>query len=182
MTNKKTATILALCLYCGLSAATVNGQSPATAEQEEVGAVEAQAEPASVSSPNQAYYARNSRLAGVWRIEGHPDPASTIPSFVNLAMVTPSGKIVNVDPAIGAGVGDSRRVRRGVYDVTFYGFLELTPGEPLQYEVQGTLEVDFQAGTLSGPFTTLVHSLDGSTMLFSYQGTVDGTRLAVTGF
>ena len=114
-------------------------------------------------------------IVGTWVVEGHPDPASGVDPFVNVATaarngLTPGdGTVVNVDPTVGTAVGTWKHLGGLAYKTTFTGFV--TPA--MRYVVRASLNVT--GDTFTGPFTTEVLDLDGN-VLFTYGGTVNGAR------
>ena len=113
-----------------------------------------------------------SQLEGVWEVAGVPDASSGIAPFVNLVTIEADGGLVNVDPELGAGVGETRKSGPGTYTAGFFGFIDV--GVEAIYEVQGTLTL-IGPDAWTGPFRTRVSDLAGN-LLFEYEGTVSGTR------
>ena len=118
--------------------------------------------------------APSSRLAGTWEIAGVPDPVYGIPPFVNVSSIGFDGAVVNVDPEVGTGVGESLRTGPNTYTAGFFGYLDA--GGPATYEVSSTLTLT-GPDTFSGLFRTEVFDLNGLP-LFDYKGTISGTRLS----
>lgn len=123
------------------------------------------------------------KLDGTWIVEGHPDPASGIPDFVNLATITAGapgprwiakGQIVNVDPSEGTSVGGWEWLTGRTYAITFTGFLPVGP-DTVRFVVSATVELHAYDQHFSGPFRTEVFSLAGDP-LFAFEGTVSATR------
>ena len=121
---------------------------------------------------------QNSALKGVWQITITPDDPNLPPVF-NYVTITKDGKVVNVDPGFGAGVGDSYRVGPREYAVGFFGFVEMN-GMTMTYEVQGTA-MRTAPGQFSGPYRTLIRDLAGN-LLNEVTGTIEGSRLPVQPF
>lgn len=115
-------------------------------------------------------------LAGSWRIDIQPDPASGMPPNVNLASFTRDGRVINVDPSVGTAVGEWDK-SGGEHGVTSSGFASFG-GQTVQYKVRATLTVDPLGDTFSGPFRSTVSDLNGI-LTFSFEGTVSGTRSLV---
>ena len=131
-----------------------------------IGLVNAEPVPAAPGSP----------LRGTWEIQGNPDPTCNVPPFVNLSSISREGRIINVDPAVGTGVGESYRTGPNTFAAGFFGFLD-DNGTTLTYEVQGMLSL-VDASHFTGSFTAFISDLGGN-VLCTYGGTLDGYRLVV---
>lgn len=118
------------------------------------------------------------RIAGVWEIVGTPDGPSCGPTnpFTNLATITIDGTITNVDPVLGASVGEAYRLGGRKYALGFFGFIPLGPGAVLRYEVQGTGKL-INTGEVAGRFRTTITDPAGVIPDCIYEGTITGTRL-----
>jgi hypothetical protein len=116
------------------------------------------------------------QVAGYWLIEGTPDPASGLAPFVNLATLTQSGEIINVDPGVGTSVGGWARLGGRQYAVTFTGFLP--GGDGSRYVVRATATLDQRGSHLWGPYRTDFLTPDG-VPFFTHDGTVRAWRQAV---
>jgi|SRR6056297_1168741 len=117
-------------------------------------------------------------LAGIWEITGvpvevteDPDGSCELPgSFVNTVKVSSDGSILNVDPFLGAGVGEVHRLRGKTFALGIFGYLPTPPPVVLGYEIQAT-------GTVTGPDTVVgeFRTILGTGCV--YTGTIEGTRL-----
>jgi hypothetical protein len=117
------------------------------------------------------------RLAGSWVVNVTPAAETGIPSFVNLASFTRDGRVVNLDPVEGAGLGEWNRSADGLYHVTFMGFTT-QDGAILRTKVRGTVAMAADGRAFTGPFRTEILGDDG-TVLMAFAGTVEGTRFVV---
>ncbi len=101
-------------------------------------------------------------LAGTWEITGTPQPTACGPAvpFTNLTSIGRNGEIVNVDPAVGIGVGEAYRTGPKVYAVGFFGFITPAPGIMLKYEVQANATL-VNSGEFNGQFRTIVTDTAG---------------------
>ena len=112
-------------------------------------------------------------LAGIWEITGTPYPGNSCAppaSFVNTVKVSSDGSILNVDPFLGAGVGEVHRLRGKTFALGIFGYLPTPPPVVLGYEIQAT-------GTVTGPDTVVgeFRTILGTGCV--YTGTIEGTRL-----
>ncbi len=115
------------------------------------------------------------QINGTWELTGTPDPNTcNAPSFVNLATITIDGKITNIDPVLGAGVGEAYRLTRRTYAVGFFGFIPSDQGV-LRYEVQGTLKRE-DWSHVTGRFRTILFLPTGDAFC-EYEGSIEGFRL-----
>ncbi len=129
---------------------------------------------AATASPN-ASAGFVGRINGTWELTGTPDPNTcNAPTFVNLATITVDGKITNIDPALGAGVGEAYRLTRRTYAVGFFGFIPSDQGV-LRYEVQGTLKRE-DWSHVTGRFRTTLFDPAGNPFC-EYEGSIEGFRL-----
>lgn len=117
-------------------------------------------------------HAAENRLPGTWQVVGTPDPASMVDPFVNFSRISQDGDMVNVDPIEGTSVGNWAYIGAGQYAVTFHGFL---PGG-LHFKVEGLVHTVQGGDQFTGPFVTDVMD-PGGNVVFSFGGTVTGTRL-----
>ncbi len=117
------------------------------------------------------------KIAGTWEITGTPDPGGCGPStpFTNVAVITLGGQVTNVDPALGAFVGQAYKLGKKTYAVGFFGYLSPAPGLNLRLEVQGTLKL-VNPGEAAGKFRSIVTDPMGNPQCV-YEGTIEGTRL-----
>jgi hypothetical protein len=143
---------------------------------------------ATLGSP--AFAGLDDKLAGLWVVEGYPNPESGVPNFVNVTTMTRAapgsgyaakGQIVNLDPSEGATVGGWERLDQHTYAVTFTGFLPPADGVTLRVVVHATAELHAGGDHFSGPFRTDVLDLDGN-VVFSFEGTVFATRQPIEPF
>ncbi len=115
------------------------------------------------------------QLNGTWNLTGTPDPnVCDAPAFVNLATITVDGKIINVDPGLGAGVGEAYRLGRRTYAVGFFGFIP-SPQGLLRYEVQGTARLQ-DSSHFTGRFRTILFD-PANNPFCEYEGSIEGFRL-----
>lgn len=114
-------------------------------------------------------------LAGTWEIQGTPDPANQcgVTPFVNLASITRDGKVVNVDPEIGTGVGEGYRIKGKHFAIGFFGFIP-TPQGTLRYEVQGSLKL-VDKSNFTGLFRTTLFD-PAFNPICVYEGSIAGFR------
>ncbi len=114
-------------------------------------------------------------LSGAWEVQGTPDHnnCGAIP-FTNLVAVTRDGTITNVDPVLGAGIGEAYRIKRRTFAAGFFGFIN-DNGVVLRYEVQGSLKLN-NPGQFSGKFRTILYD-PSNTPFCEYEGTISGSRL-----
>lgn len=117
--------------------------------------------------------------AGFYEVVVTPDAATGIPPFVNVAVITADGRILNIDPSLGgAGVGELRRASGNMFDLTFIGFMP--DGPPWgRFTVNGTVEVS--AAGFVGPFRTTLRAPNGE-VVFGFAGMVEAQRQTVEGF
>ena len=115
------------------------------------------------------------QLSGTWELAGKPDPSNVcgVSEFINLTSITRDGKIINVDPEIGTGVGEAYRPGHKSYAVGFFGFINTGSGI-LRYEVQSTLELH-DGSHFTGKFSTTVFD-PAMNPACQYEGTVEGFR------
>lgn len=101
-------------------------------------------------------------LAGTWEITGTPDPTPCGPQapFTNLTSISRDGAIINVDPAVGVGVGKAYRMGWKQFAVGFFGYMQPAPGLLLKYEVQGSAKLQ-NLGEFAGKFRTIVTDTAG---------------------
>jgi hypothetical protein len=130
------------------------------------------------AAPAPGNNAANS-LAGVYQIEGTPDPASGLAPFFGLVTVAKDGTVTTVDPELGAGVGKTYRLQGDNYGVTFYGYVDL--GFKARFQVEATL-TSTGPDTGTGVFRTTVTDISGETVLFQYEGTLTSERLPVSAY
>lgn len=114
------------------------------------------------------------KLAGTWEIQGTPEPTCGVQPFRNYSSFTRDGKIINVDPEVGTGVGEVYRLNGNRYAAGFFGFIN-DNGTILSYEVQGKLRL-VDAGHFTGFFRTIVSDPAGNPAC-TYEGTLEGYRL-----
>lgn len=115
------------------------------------------------------------QLNGTWELTGTPDPNTcNAPSFVNLSTITVDGKITNVDPDVGTGIGEAYRMGRRMYAVGFFGFIP-SPQGVLRYEVQGTLRLQ-DSSQFTGRFRTILFD-PANNPFCEYEGSIEGFRL-----
>lgn len=112
-------------------------------------------------------------LAGTWEVIGSPDPASGIPEFLNLSLISKEGTIINEDPAEGTSLGGWNFEGKNRYSIKFYGFI---PAANLRHSVTSEVTLGNSGDTFSGPFRSDVFDMQG-TFLFSFEGQVNATRL-----
>lgn len=136
---------------------------------------------ATATASANAMAAGNARkISGTWEIHGTPDPnACGVSDFVNLASITRHGAIVNVDPEIGTGVGETYRINAKTYAAGFFGFINTGQGI-LRYEVQGTLTV-LNRGELGGVFRAQILDPAGN-LACEYEGSLAAYRLVPASF
>lgn len=132
---------------------------------------------ATQASPARAAEAGASRLAGAWVVNVTPAAETGIPPFVNLGSFTRDGRVINMDPVEGAGLGEWNRSADGLYHVTFMGFTE-QDGTILLNKARGTITVTEDGQAFSGPFRVEIFAGDG-TVLMAFEGTVAATRFGV---
>ena len=114
-------------------------------------------------------------LNGTWEVTGTPDSSPCAPPpFVNLVSITRDGKIINVDPEVGTGVGEAYRISRKTYVAGFFGFIN-TGQVILRYEVQGELKV-INRGEIDGVFLSTIYD-PANNPVCQYTGTLEGFRL-----
>lgn len=118
------------------------------------------------------------KIAGTWEIVGTPDAGGCGPStpFTNVTTVTRDGTIINVDPALGATVGQAYKLGEKMYAIGFFGFISPAPGITLRLEVQSTL-TPVNSGVAAGRFRSIVTDPNGMIPDCVYEGTISGTRL-----
>lgn len=128
------------------------------------------------SQPAEARFV--SKIAGTWQLTGTPDPGGCGPSssFSNIASITLAGTLTNVDPVLGAGVGEAFKNGPKMYGVGFYTYLSPAPGITLIVEVQGELELINKNEGL-GQFRTIVSDPNGFIPDCVYEGALEATRL-----
>lgn len=114
------------------------------------------------------------QLPGTWEVNVEPDPASGVPSVLNFSLITRDGQIISEDPNEGTSLGGWAHDGRGVYSVTFYGFI---PAAGLRHRVVAEVTMSDSGNAFSGPFTSDVYDMQG-TQLFSFDGQVSATRLS----
>lgn len=117
------------------------------------------------------------KFAGTWEITGTPDPGGCGPStpFTNVATVALGGEVTNVDPVLGASVGQAYRLGKKAYAVGFFGFISPAPGVTLKLEVQATLK-PLNPGEVAGKFRSIITDPNGVPQCV-YEGTIEGARL-----
>ena len=114
------------------------------------------------------------KIKGTWEVAGNPEPTCGVGPFVNLVSIARGGTLVNVDPELGAGVGEVYRIGGKTFAAGFFGFIN-TGQAILRYEVSGKLKL-VNDGYMTGTFTAVL--LDPAGQPFcSYDGTLEGTRL-----
>ena len=118
------------------------------------------------------------KMAGTWEIVGTPDPGGCGPSmpFTNVTNVTRDGQIMNVDPVLGASVGQAYKLGKKTYGVGFFGFINPAPGLTLRLEVQSTLKL-INLGEVAGKFRSIITDPNGIIPECVYEGTIQGSRL-----
>ena len=118
------------------------------------------------------------KMAGTWEIVGTPDPGGCGPSmpFTNVTNVTRDGQIMNVDPVLGASVGQAYKLGKKTYGVGFFGFINPAPGLTLRLEVQSTLKL-INLGEVAGKFRSIITDPNGIIPECVYEGTIEGSRL-----
>lgn len=112
------------------------------------------------------------QLSGTWVIQGQPEPTCGVTDFVNFASIGRDGRIVNVDPEVGTGVGEAHRIGSVRFTTVFFGFI---PEAGLSYEVQSTLEL-VDTAHFAGEFHAILLDANGVEVC-SYGGTMEGSRL-----
>lgn len=115
---------------------------------------------------------------GVWEIMGTPDDPNRSP-FENIGLGTADGSLVNVDPALGTGLGTVVRIAGRTHAVTFFGPIDLGGGVIGRYQVRATAEIFAAQGIASGRFRTTITAPDG-TVIDSFEGALEATRLVGT--
>ena len=135
---------------------------------------------ATIPAPAEAAHRNVGFLSGVWEIEGSPEanPCGVGP-FTNLVTITRDGKMINVDPNVGTGVGEAYRAGWRKFTAGFFGFIN-DNGTIIRYEVQGTIEL-VNRGELGGPFRAILYDPSGAPFC-TYEGTITGTRLVAMPF
>jgi hypothetical protein len=122
--------------------------------------------------------ARNTQtIAGSWTVRGTPAPESGIPPFVNVASATKDGRLVNVDPFLGTGVGEWEKTENRRFAVTFM-HLTTRNGQPIGIKVRSRFELDRDGKEFEGPFTTEIFDSNGN-LTGSFTGWVQGVRFDV---
>lgn len=118
-------------------------------------------------------------VAGTWQISGTPAPnnCNVTDPFTNVAVISFDGTIVNSDPVVGTGVGEVFRIGRFKYGVGFFGAFSPAPGALVKYEVQGTLNANWD-GTASGQFRTILTQVGSPFPPCVYEGTLTGYKLS----
>jgi hypothetical protein len=120
-------------------------------------------------------------LAGAYLLTATPNPASGVPPFVNVAVVTSDGRIINFDPTAGAnglGMGSVQRRDGQRFDITFTGFTGDAPPFA-RFTINSTVQATKDG--FAGPFRTTITAPDGQ-VLFVVEGQVSGVRQTVQGF
>ena len=122
-------------------------------------------------------------IAGTWQITGTPAPnaCGVDDPFTNVAAISFDGTIVNSDPVVGTALGEAFRIGRRTYGVGFFGAFSPAPGVLVQYEVQGTLEANWD-GTASGQFRTILTQVGSPFPPCTYEGTIEGYKLSPMAF
>lgn len=113
---------------------------------------------------------------GVWEVVGTPDDPAR-PTLSNIGLGSADGGLVNVDPALGTGVGDVQRVSGRTHTAVFFGPIDLGGGTIGRYRVDATVDIFPVQGTASGRFRTAILAPDG-TELDSWEGSLTATRIA----
>ena len=119
------------------------------------------------------------QVAGTWQITGTPapNPCGVDAPFTNVAVISIDGTLVNSDPQVGTAVGEVFRIKPRRYGGGFFGLFSPAPGLLFQYEVQGTLKVNWD-GTAAGKFRTILTETNGLVPQCIYEGTIDGHKLS----
>jgi hypothetical protein len=133
---------------------------------------------ASTTAAPQGHGNGTHSLAGSWMVEGTPEEGSGVPPFVNLTSVSVDGRIINVDPFLGTGVGEWVRTGNRRFAGTFMHFA-------VQGAVVNGIKVRARVELLNnrsarGTFTTEVFDPNGN-LVTSFGGTVRFTRLGPDG-
>lgn len=126
------------------------------------------------TTPAVASGAGVNKIKGTWEIIGNPEPTCGVGPFVNLASISRGGTMVNVDPQLGAGVGEIFRVGGKEFAAGFFGFIN-TGQAILRYEVSGKLTLVNNA-YMNGTFTATLFDPAGQAFC-SYNGTIEANRL-----
>lgn len=118
-------------------------------------------------------------IAGTWQITGTPaaNACNVNAPFTNVAVISLGGTLVNSDPVVGTAVGEAFRIGRSTYGVGFFGAFSPAPGLLIQYEVQGTLEANWD-GTGTGQFRTTLTEVNGLLPPCTYEGTLAAHKLS----
>jgi hypothetical protein len=114
-------------------------------------------------------------LIGAWIIDVTPNPPGP-PPFRNIGSFGPDGLNINYDPEFGAGHGLWRKTGPREFEVKFLTLI--APGHPFFGEgtitVTGTVTVDRDGDTATGPFTTIFNTTSNP---MTVTGTVTLTRI-----
>ena len=112
------------------------------------------------------------KVAGTWEITGTPYPDGCGPSssFTNVANISLGGQITNVDPLLGAFVGQAQKLSATDYGIGFFGYLSPAPGLVLNLEVQATLQL-VNPGKAAGKFRSIITDPAGMRILSFTVGT-----------
>ncbi len=118
-------------------------------------------------------------IAGTWQISGTPNanPCGINDPFTNVAVISFDGTIVNSDPAVGTAVGEVFRTGRFKYGVGFFGAFSPAQGVLVKYEVQGTLNANWD-GTATGQFRTILTQVGSPLPPCVYEGTISAQKLS----
>ena len=118
-------------------------------------------------------------VAGTWEISGTPaaNNCGINDPFTNVAVISFDGTIVNSDPIVGTAVGEVFRKGRLTYGVGFFGAFSPAPGVLVKYEVQGTLDANWD-GTATGQFRTILTQVGSPFPPCVYEGTLTGHKLS----
>jgi hypothetical protein len=111
-------------------------------------------------------------LAGLWEIEGTPEGAPG-PAFTNLSQTTTDGRVINLDPWFGTGLGQWQRVHGQTYVIEFTHYF-LDGGAVGEVRVHGQVELSPDRQSFSGPFETQISI--GGIVVDTLSGTVDAQR------
>ncbi len=143
----------------------------------------------SATSPQDAFADNAWRsLVGSWVVEITlvPGPPGGPPPFENLATVHRDGTMVTSDPVIGGGHGAWKRSGKRDFEVKFLALLPpVLPADTLPPFLANTTVTVTAFLTVSGSgdeasgVVSAVYTDSGGIVVFSVEGTVSWTRIAV---
>jgi hypothetical protein len=116
-------------------------------------------------------------LEGSWIVNVTPSGPDAPPPFVNLGAFTRDGSVVGVDSFGGGSVGEWTRIGHAQFGVTFVGLFSEN-GQFFRFKVRSNITLNQKANEFTGPFLTEVTDSEGN-LLFSFQGTVQASRIGV---